>query len=644
MPIKTHKNGSWEGSTGGAIPNFSVALQAPSAGAVLVDTAVFIGNPLRISDSAPTNEYNTYLTGVEFWRGTAASPISKVGDCFLGGYGWQYNYDSNLLADGFYDFHFKFILTDASTKKTPEVNVQIDNVQASPPVQGDVHTLVRNRVYLATNVDTAAKEAAWGDGITGRKKFAGGRTWSQWLTNVKSLVDEASPSSTEKVVCPTGGPQNETVISSITSGANPVITLAQAAPDISTGDTVVLLYTKKTGGALSALSSSGANRKPFVVTKISTTQFRLDGQSFEGGYPGGGELRWGGSSQIEWAAGTHDDKIRQIRDYILAKLAAYTSGQRAAWFARMLWNPWHELNGNWYAHSNMNDRTYDGRTGAWVATRNAWRRWYRIIMYEESGYSGAVPTSARTGSMAQLYGARCMKWGYEVSTYDVQLASAFEPWPGDEYVDVVAMNMYPFANGGESVNVWDGTNKQLAGTVANSAIRRGAELGLWASNVNGTKGDCQKMCLDWLAAWARNTNNVRRAYGGGVGDTRVLQVGVGEWSPVALKTKDGKSLTYVSDAVPIQEIQGLYDWSVANVDILQRIAIFDVDKDEGYFAVILPLPGWTPRSPATSHGLAADGTYKAHNGIGTARATVANKASHRPSVSNKLLDVWGRKA
>lgn len=643
MPsIRAHINGSWTGPNtgGGSVPAFNVGMDAPANGGTLVATVAFVANPKRISDGASTNEFNTYLTSVELWRGTAASPIAKVGDMTLGGYGWTYNYDSTLLADGLYDFHAKFTLTDATVKLTASINVNIDNVVAPPPSSGDTHSKVRSLVYLCSGTDATAKQNAWGDPFQGFKNYGGGRTWSEWVNQYKSQIDGIDLNGPVTVMTHRLGPQNDTIINAISGTTNPTITTAQSM-ELQTGDTITLWSVKDNGSHNSVLNSTSGGRRSIVVTRNSATSFTLQGVTFEGNYntssKGKAQAGWG---QIELAAGAFDTYIRQVRDYLLAKLAGFTSGQRAAFFARCIHSPWHELNGAWYIQANRSGLTYDGRTGAYLATRNAWRRLYRILMYEESGYSGAVPTSARTGSMANLYGARCWKWRWEVANFDTVCADAFDGWPGDEYVDEVAMNMYAMTYGGQTTNCWDGTAKGLSASTSQSVTRRGVALGILPSGyLSDGKGDCQKRALEFLAAWCRNTALCRQSTGGGAGDTRTLKCSIGEWSPVALKT----TLTYTSDAIPLQQIQGVYDWAVANADILGEICLFDNDKDEGYFAVLRPMPGYTPRSPSNSHGLAADANYRAHTGLNTARSGSANVPSHRPTVSNKFLDVFGRR-
>jgi hypothetical protein len=636
VAVKVHLNGSWGGSNsgGGAIPNFTVGFDAPGATATLQGTVAFVANPRSLTTGAATGEFNSFITSVELWRGTPASPIAKLGDMTVGGFGYTYNYNTTLLADGSYDFHAKFTLTDASVRRTADLYLPISNGTTAPPVQGDVHSQVRAALFTATNVDVETMEAAWGDAIVGSKKFVKGRTWAEWVSNISAEIDQLVPQGFGRArrLCPYLGPQNDTLVNSITSGANPTVTTAQSM-EIQTGDTIVFSGVKA-GSSLSKLNG----RLAIPVVRNSSTSFTLQGVSFEGSYDSSNKgSAFAGWGQIEMNAGRFDTYYRQVRDYLLAKLAGMSSTNRTKWFANNMWVPWHELDGSWYIQATKGDKTYDGRTGSYLATRNAWRRMYRILMYEPSGWSGTVQTTAQSGSLAQLYGARAMKWGYEVANFDICVADAFEPWPGDEYVDAVFMNMYCLVYSTQSANVWDGTAKPINGNAAQSVTQRGVALGvLPTSYLTDGKGDCQSRALEWLVAWAKNTNNVRRQYGGGVGDTRNLQVGIGEWSPSALKT----TLTYISDAIPKQQIQGVYDWAVANVANLHSINLFDVDKAEGYFAT---LRTQMSRSGST-HGLAADSNYKSCTGINTARSATANRPAHRPTVSDKFLDVFGRRS
>lgn len=659
---QAHLKGSWTGTNSGVdpansaiVPTFTAAMQAPSPGATLRGTALFVGNPLD-STGAATDQYNSFITSVECWRGPESAPVAKLGNCSLGGYGWQFAFDTTTLADSTYYFHFKFIRSNATNVFAPALFLAVDNVTPAPTLPApdagtpaptyltddQIHSKVREAVWLGTNTDVANKEAAWGDVFLGRKKFYGGGDLAGWVANYKSMIDEASPTSGKRMLTIKLAPQNDTLVTAITSGANPVVTTT-AAMDLQTGDRI-MLWGCKTGSAYSNLNSSTSSRKGFAVTRLTSTTFRLDGQSFEGSYntttKATARAGWG---QIEMAAGRFNTQLRQVRDYLLAKLAAYTTAQRTAYLANFLHNPAHELNGTWYAQATSGDKTYDGRSGARTAMRDAWRLWYRILMYEESGYSGAVPTTARTNSLANLYGARALKWGIEWASFVQGIDDAIGMWPGDEFVDTVAMNMYPLTNSGnQTQNVWDGTGMGMSAYDTSSVKRKAVALGVLPSSIltNG-KGDCQKDALDFLAAWARNTNNCRNASGFATGDTRTLTIGVGEWSAVALKTKSGVELTYTADTVPKQQIAGIYTWAKTNYDILNRICIFDVDKDEGYFAAVLPLPGWS-RSGA-NHGLPADANYRAHTGVGTARSLTANKPSHRPTVSNYLLDIFGRR-
>lgn len=635
MTVKVHINGSWTGpnSGGGGIPVFAVALDAPGPDAILKGNASFVANPHRVGDNTPTAEFNSYVTSAELWRGTPESPTAKLGDMLVSGYGYTYVFNTLSLADSTYNFHAKFTLTDASVLRTNALFLPIDNVTDPPPVQGDTHSTIRSKLWTGTNVDVTTMEAAWGDPILGSKKFRGGRTWSEWVTNIKSEIDDLVPAGEGRAryLCPTLGPQNETLINSITGTSNPTIVTAQSM-EIQTGDTIVLSGVK-TGSQTSSLNG----RKAIEVVRNSATSFTLQGVTFEGNYntsdKGQAMAGWG---QIEGAAGRFDTYLRQIRDHLHTKLGGYSSTRRTNWFANNVWNPCHEYNGGWYIQANNGDKTYDGRSGAWSAFRSFWRRYYRILMYEAVGFAGTVPTTAQTNSLVDKYGARCMKWGMETANFDVATASSWEPWPGDEYVDIIGMNMYCLTYGGQSSNVWDGTSKSLIASTTNSVTRRGVALGILpASYLTDGKGDCQKRALEFLAAFARNTNNCRRQYPGGTGDTRTLLVAVGEWSPVALK----QTFTYTSDTVPKQQISGLYDWCVANADLLHHVTLFDIDKTEGYFAC---LRVQIARGGST-HGLPADGSYKSHTGINTARSTTANRASHRPSVSNQFLDVFGRR-
>lgn len=648
MGLHAFLNDSWEGEGigEGAIPEFDVDWSTPAPGQTLTGVVPFGANPIDPATGQSTGAFNSHITSVKLWRGLPEAPVAELASLVATGYGWIVNFDTATLADSTWNFHIRFTLTDASVRTTANLFLPTDNVTAPPPpppTPTDAHNQVRSRVFLGTNVEISEKEAAWGDRFTGRKKFAGGRTWSQWITNGKSLMNEASPTSEEKLVTLTLAPQNECKVTAITGTTNPVITTSEDM-EIQTGDSIVLFDVKWGGTKISALSSSAGSRKRFVVTRLGARSFRLDGQTFEGSYNASDQADakagWG---QIELNAGRFDSHIRQLRDAMLAKLASYSPANRAAYLQRIVWSPWHENNGDWYSQANKNDKTYDHRSGALAASRSAWQRYYRIMMYEESGYSGAVPTSARAGSLVQLYGARALKWGIEWANFDAAVNDAIGWWPGDEFVDIVAMNMYALTQpNNQTINVWDGTSKGKNSNVQQSVTKRGIALGILPAGYDTDgKGDCQKRALEFLAAWARNTNGCRNSTGMPGGDSRTLTCGIGEWSAVALKEKSGQQLTYASDAVPLQQVQGVYDWGFANRDILHRIVVFDVDKDEGYFAMIRPFAGWTPRAKA--YNVPADAPYRAHTGVNTARSSTPNVASHRPAVSNKFLDVFGRR-
>jgi hypothetical protein len=280
--------------------------------------------PAAVSDSSgnATGPFNTFLTNNSGSMNTAAKTISFVNAVSLinltnSGQGWDFTTPSGtggtdngwlVLFDNcsggvrIYDCKFIQLHTGGGgsscikcINNTDNVDIQWCNLDAS-----SLGTVVSGFIAMFSSYTSMTVQYNWmentGQQFVSHTNNAGliykynllvnGSRFGDSVEHLNFLINSGPGLSITNVDSGAGGVIRITINTPVTAD-----TVLNNGDSVYVGAVVGTVGSNSPDGSHSALNVSTANQTPFIITKLSSTQFSLNGTTFSGAYTSGGSIR-----------------------------------------------------------------------------------------------------------------------------------------------------------------------------------------------------------------------------------------------------------------------------------------------------------------------------------------------------------------